>query len=480
MKRDKVFPESGLKGYELTKMLPGHKAGDTRWNSGKTFGFVYHPGEPQSKISEAYQEAFRYESTLNPSAFPSLRKFEKDVVGMATDLMHGDRKAAGSVTTGGSESIFLALKVARQAAVESGKKEGPFEVILPETAHPAFLKACHYLSLKAVVVPVDGQMMADPGAMQDAINENTILLACSAPCFPCGVVDPVCHLGKVAQKYHLLLHVDACMGGFMLPFMEEAGYKVPEFDFRVPGVTSISLDAHKYGYAPKGVSLILYRNRELRRKQFFIHTEWSGGIFASTTFSGTKSGGPLAGCWAIMNHLGREGYRNMARKVMETTQIIREGIENMEGLHILGDPSMSVLAFTSTHGNIYNIGDALASRGWYLDRLQFPEALHLTITRLNLGMADEFLDDLREIMGNTEELNNARKGMQESVKAVEMITKLLPAGVTNKVARRAGSQMENPGEEDKASQAAFYGISASFDNRKSVRRLVENLLDGMY
>ncbi len=479
MKTDNVFPESGLKRYELTKLLPAHKAGDARWDSGKTFGFVYHPGESHAKISEAYQEAFRYESTLNPSAFPSLRKFEKEVVGMATELMHGDSKVAGSVTTGGTESIFLALKVARQAAVETGKNEGPFEVILPETAHPAFLKACHYLSLKAVVVPVDGQMMADPGAMQDAINENTIMLACSAPCFPCGVVDPVRRLGKVAQKYHLLLHVDACMGGFMLPFMEDLGYKVPEFDFRVPGVTSISLDAHKYGYAPKGVSIILYRNRELRRKQFFIHTEWSGGIFASTTFSGTKGGGPLAGCWAIMNHLGREGYRTMARKVMDTTRIIRDGIENMEGLHILGDPSMSVLAFSSTHGNIYNIGDALASRGWYIDRLQFPEALHLTITRLNLGMADEFLEDLQEIVGNREELNNARKGMQESVKAVEMITKLLPAGITNKVARRAGSQMESSGEEV-GSQAALYGISASFDNRKSVQRLVENLLDGMY
>ena len=480
MKTDKVFPECGLKGYELTKMLPGHKSCDARWNSGKTFGFVYHPGEPHARISEAYQDAFRYESTLNPSAFPSLRKFEKDVVGMATDLMHGDHKAAGNVTIGGSESIFLALKVARQAAVDTGKKDGPFEVILPGTAHPAFLKACHYLSIKAVIVPVDEQMMADPGAMQDAINENTILLACSAPCFPCGVVDPVRRLGKVAQKYHLLMHVDACMGGFMLPFMEELGYKVPEFDFRVPGVTSISLDAHKYGYAPKGVSIILYRNRELRRKQFFIHTEWSGGIFASTTFSGTKSGGPLAGCWAIMNHLGREGYRNMAGKVMETTRIIREGIEKMEGLHIVGDPSMSVLAFSSEHGNIYNIGDALASRGWYIDRLQFPEALHLTITRLNLGMADEFLGDLQQIMGNEEELNNARKGMHKSVKAVEMITKLLPAGITDKVARLAGSQMESPGEEEKGSQAALYGISASFDNRKNVRRLVENLLDGMY
>jgi glutamate/tyrosine decarboxylase-like PLP-dependent enzyme len=480
MKTDLTFPEQGLTGHELTNMLSGHKAGDAQWNMGKTFGFVYHPGNQYAKLSEVYRSAFQYESTLNPSAFPSLRKFEKEVIGMATELMHGDRHVAGSVTTGGTESIFLALKVARDLARESGKKEEPFEVVLPETAHPAFLKACHYLSMKAVVVPVDGQMMADPGAMQEAINGNTILMACSAPCFPCGVVDPVRRMGEVALKHHLLLHVDACMGGFMLPFMEESGYDVPEFDFRVPGVTSISLDAHKYGYAPKGVSIILYRNRELRRKQFFIHTEWSGGIFASTTFSGTRSGGPLAGCWAIMNNMGREGYRTLARQVMETTRIIREGIENMEGLHIVGDPAMSLLAFTSSHGNIYNIGDALASKGWYLDRLQFPEALHLTITQLNLGMAGEFLRDLHEIMGNEASLLRAKKGMQKSVKWVDRITRVLPAGITEKMARLAGSQMDGSDKKENGSQAALYGISASFDNRKNVQRLVENLLDGMY
>jgi sphinganine-1-phosphate aldolase len=480
MKTDKIFPEQGISGSELTHILSDHKAGDAQWELGKTFGFVYHPGSQHAKLPEAYQEAFRYESTLNPSAFPSLRKFEKEVVAMATEMVNGDRLVAGSVTTGGTESIFLAMKVAREVAMESGKKEGPFEVILPETAHPAFLKACHYLSLKAVFVPVDAQMMADPEAMQHAINGNTILMACSAPCFPCGVVDPVRRLGEIALRHHLLLHVDACMGGFMLPFMEEMGYQVPEFDFRVPGVTSISMDAHKYGYAPKGVSIILYRNRELRRKQFFIHTEWSGGIFASTTFSGTRSGGPVAGAWAIMKHMGRVGYNTLVRQVMETTQIIREGIENIEGLQIVGDPDMSVMAFSSDQHNIYNIGDALTARGWYLDRLQFPEALHLTITQLNLGMANEFLRDLQEIMADEASLTSAKKGMQKSVKWVDRITRVLPNGITEKAARLAGSHMGGSGGKEQGSQAALYGISSSLDNRKNVRSLVENLLDGMY
>jgi glutamate/tyrosine decarboxylase-like PLP-dependent enzyme len=480
MKKESMFPESGKTGHELTSMLSEHKTGDAQWNDGRTFGFVYHPGEQFVKIAETYQEAFRYESTLNPSAFPSLRKFEKEVIGMARELVHGDRHVAGSVTTGGTESIFLSMKVARDLAMEKGKKDLPFEVILPETAHPAFLKASHYLSLKPVIVPVDSNFQADPVAMENAIHPNTILLACSAPCFPCGVLDPVRRLGKIALKHGLLLHVDACMGGFMLPFMEDLGYPVPEFDFRVPGVSSISLDAHKYGYAPKGVSIILYRNRKLRRKQFFIHTEWSGGIFASTTFSGTRSGGPLAGCWAIMNHLGREGYRSLAFKVMESTRIIREGIEDLEDLQIVGDPDMSLLAFTSREGNIYNIGDALAGKGWYLDRLQFPEGLHLTITQLNAGKEKEFLSDLREVLANESSLRHARKGMEKSVRWVDRVTSVLPGKITDRVARIAGSHMKDPKTGDRGSQAALYGISATFDNRIDVRRLVENLLDGMY
>jgi len=354
------------------------------------------------------------------------------------------------------------------------------EVILPETAHPAFLKACHYLSLKAVVVPVSEDGKADPEAMCEAITPQTILLAASAPCFPYGVVDPVKELGKIALRHKVLLHVDACMGGFMLPFMEELGYQLPEFDFRVPGVSSISLDAHKYGYAPKGTSIILYKSRKLRKKQFFIQTEWPGGIFASTTFMGTKSGGPVAGCWAIMKHLGREGYREVASEVMQTSLRIRAGIEGFESLEIIGNPQMSVLAFTSKAGNIFNIGDALQGRGWHLDRLQFPDALHLTVTQLNIGMEGDFLKDLQEILGEEQELKKEYKTTQTSIHIADTINRTFPSAVVDRLWGLTGKMMNRTGGKSRIPQAALYGISASGTNRKNIRKMILGLLDGMY
>jgi len=399
---------------------------------------------------------------------------------MAVELMHGNHQTAGNVTSGGSESIFLALKVARDSAADEDKGNTLWEVVLPETTHPAFLKACHYLGLKAVIVPVDGDKRADLDAIEKAITSRTILLACSAPCFPYGVVDPVSELGKLARKHKLLCHVDACLGGFMLPFLEDIGYPVPCFDFRVRGVTSISLDAHKYGYSPKGVSIVLYKNRKLRRNQFFVHADWSGGIFASTTFMGTKSGGPLAGCWAVMNSLGREGYQTIARQVMKTSTQLRLGIDAHESLHVIGRPDMSVMAFTSDHGNIFNIGDALTSKGWHLDRLQFPDALHLTVTQLNIGKEEEFLKDLDEVMENESSLDQEYRAQKKSVSIVRALTTILPGASVEMLARKAGKQNKKAESKIKIPQAALYGISASLGNRKDVNKLVLNLLDGMY
>jgi sphinganine-1-phosphate aldolase len=480
MKGNKLFKEKGMPGVTLTRMVDDHKAGDANWNEGKTFGFVFHPGGEHAHLTEAYRAAFQHESTLNPSAFPSLQKFEKEVIGMAGELMHGNRQVAGNVTTGGTESIFLALKVAREQARKRPGNEIKGEVILPKTSHPAFLKACSYLSLKPVMVPVNEEGRADPEAMEEAITPQTILMAASAPCFPFGVVDPIEELGKIALKNRLLFHVDACMGGFMLPFMEELGYAVPRFDFRVPGVTSISLDAHKYGYAPKGTSIILYKNRKLRREQFFIHTEWPGGIFASTTFMGTKSGGPVAGCWAIMNHFGRNGYREIVKDVMDTTQRIRAGIAGFDSLDIIGNPDMSLLAFTSKTGNIFNIGDALHRKGWYLDRLQFPDALHMTITRLNIGMEEKFLRDLADVLGEEVNLLKEQKATQVTIRIADTLSKILPSAVVDILSRWAGGKMGRAGKGSRIPEAALYGISSSGRNRKNIRKLVTNLLDGMY
>ena len=479
MKRSK-FTEKGLSSSDLSDLLESHKSGDIQWKEGKLFGFVYYPGSQHARISEKYYRAFFHESTLNPSTFPSLKKFEKDIIRMATDLLHGDTKVAGNITSGGTESIFLALKVARDLAREKETHLNNFEAILPVTAHPAFLKACQYLSIKPIIIPVTEDKRADVIAIKEAITSRTILVACSAPCFPYGVVDPVLEIGRIAENHNLLCHVDACMGGFMLPFLEELGYPVPDFDFRVPGVTSISLDAHKYGYAPKGASIILYRNRKLRKKQFFVHTDWPGGIFATTTFMGTKSGGPVAGCWAIMNHLGREGYRKIAEEVMRTTQVIRDGIQKIEGLKIVGDPDMSVLAFTSENKDIFNIANALSENGWHLDLLQFPDCLHLTVTKLNVGREEEFLRDLREIIGDTSELHKACKTINTSVKVAGGLSRVLPPSVFRSLTRLAEKKLNKTGKSGSIPQAALYGISASFRNRKNVKRIVENLLDVMF
>ena len=480
MVKSSKFKEKGLSASELAELLELHKSGDIRWDEGKLFGFVYYPGTRYARISERYYKAFLHESTLNPSTFPSLKEFEKDIIRMAADLLHGDTKVTGNITSGGTESIFLALKVARDLAREKETHLNNFEAILPVTVHPAFLKACQYLSIKPIIIPVTEDKRADVIAIKEAITSRTILVACSAPCFPYGVVDPVLEIGRIAENHNLLCHVDACMGGFMLPFLEELGYPVPDFDFRVPGVTSISLDAHKYGYAPKGASIILYRHRKLRKKQFFIHTDWPGGIFASTTFMGTKSGGPVAGCWAIMHHLGREGYRKIAEEVMRTTQVIRDGIQEIEGLKIVGDPDMSVLAFTSENKDIFNIADALSENGWHLDLLQFPDCLHLTVTKLNVGKEEEFLKDLKEIMYDTSELHKVCKTTKTSVKLAVGLMRVLPPSLFKSLTRLAGKNINKTGKRSHIHQAALHGISGTFRNRKNVKRIVEDLLDGMF
>lgn len=477
METKHTIPEQGHSAGYLMETLQSLKSADARWDQGKVFGFVYHPGPRYARLSEAYLNAFLHENTLNPNSFPSLKNFEKDVTQMAVELMHGNSRVAGNITSGGSESIFLALKVARDTAIEKGNHTLPLEVVIPETAHPAFLKACHYLALKPVIIPVAEDKRADVIAMKAAITDRSILMVCSAPCFPYGVVDPVRKLAEVASRADMLLHVDACMGGFLLPFLEDLDYPVPEFDFRIRGVSSISLDAHKYGYAPKGVSVILYKNRKLRRKQFFVHPDWPGGIFASTTFMGTKSGGPLAGCWAVMKHLGRDGYSRIAAQLMHTTRAITEGIEKHKDLHVIGNPHMSVLSFTSDAGDILQVGDALQARGWHLDYLQFPDALHLTITPLNIGKETEFVKDLGEILQNKKALRQESRTAKSTVKAVRTLSGMLPDTSFDWLTKKAG----NLNKGDKGHRmAALYGISASLKNRNKVSKLVHNLLDGLY
>jgi sphinganine-1-phosphate aldolase len=389
------FPSNRTPAGQVLERMRQAREHDAQWHDGRVFSLVFFAGDDVlDLIKEAYT-LFISENGLNPMAFPSLRRFETEVVGMAACLLGGDDETAGNMTSGGTESILMAVKTARDwARAESPAITAP-EMVLPCSAHPAFHKAGHYFGVKPVVIPVGADYRADVPAAEAAITGNTILVVGSAPAYPFGVVDPISELGRIAQAHGLLCHVDACVGGFVLPFVRKLGYSVPDFDFRVPGVTSMSADLHKYAYAAKGASVILYRSRALRRYQFHVYTDWPGGVYASPSMTGTRPGGAIAAAWAVLHYLGEEGYLALAGEVMGTSRKLQDGIRAIPGLTILGEPVGSILAIASDTLDAYQVGDEMARRGWCLDRQQLPPSLHMTVTPAHTRAADRFLDDLR-------------------------------------------------------------------------------------
>ncbi len=456
---------------------------DARWQEGKAWSLVYHLGDeaPQfSAVPDLLQDAYTMffaENGLSPMAFPSLRRFEAEVVSMTASLLGGDDKTAGNMTSGGTESILLAVKTARDWARAKDPANTQPEIILPLTAHPAFEKAAHYFCVKPVHIPVGPDFRADVDAARAAITPRTILLVGSAPSYPHGVVDPIPELAQVAQENGLLFHVDACVGGFMLPFVRKLGYPMPDFDFRVPGVTSMSADLHKYAYAAKGASVVLYHNKALRRHQFFAYTEWPGGIYPSPTMVGTRPAGPIAAAWAILNHLGEEGYLEIADTVMKTVTRIGDGVQAIDGIEILGDPAMSILAIGSDRLNIYEIGDELAERGWYLDRQHLPPSLHLTVTHAHAQVAERFLADLEQAVARVKRFSLARLSNTMTVALVEAAGKLLPADLMSALMARAPSLAGLEGAAIPKRSAAMYGMMATLPNRGDLEQLVLDVMD---
>jgi sphinganine-1-phosphate aldolase len=474
------FPEKGSGSETILESMEKIRQSDTEWKTGKMFGYVFDPGDEASVLAEKAFLNFAHLNRLSPTSFPSLRKFENEVVSMCAHLLHGDENVVGSVTSGGTESIIMAVLVAREMDKNKDKRGHNPEVIMPVTAHPAFLKACHYLSLTPRIIPVGEDKRVDVNLFRQAINDDTILLVCSAPCFPFGVIDHVAEIASIAIEKKKLLHVDACMGGFMLPFMKDVGYPVPGFDFKLPGVTSISLDAHKFGYSMKGASIILYRNPEMRMKQFYIYPDWPGGIFASVALMGTRSGGSVAGAWALINYMGKEGYRKIVKQVIEATKKIISGINSIPGLHVISNPDMSLLAFTSEKYDIFTIADMMEEKGWHLDRQQLPDSLHLTISKGNVETADQFISDLREVMSQTEKLQSEAKSAQFTVRAAKVASKILPGKTIGKIAARMSRKEQSEDSHKPPRQAAIYGITGSLKSRDKVSDAIAGLLDEMY
>lgn len=450
---------------------------DVKWRQGKTWSLVYHVDDGVTDLLKAAYTTFFSENGLNPMAFPSLKQFEAEVVAMTAGLLGGDDQTVGNMTSGGTESLLMAVKTARDWARANKPGVGQPEMILPATAHPAFDKAAHYFGVKPVRIPVGADFRADVEAARGAVTPDTILIVGSAPSYPQGVVDPVGELAQIAHEQGILCHVDACVGGFMLPFVRRLGYPVPEFDFCLPGVTSMSADLHKYAYAAKGASVILYRSRALRRHQFFVTTDWSGGIYASPTMAGTRPAGPIAAAWAIMHHLGEEGYLEIADTVMQTVTKLRQGIASIEGVKVLGEPAMSILALGSDALNVYEIGDELTLRGWHMDRQQNPPSLHLTVTYAHAPVADRFLEDLEAAVARVKRFSLNRLANSTKVGLVRAAARLLPAEVMSALTARSSSMTGLKGAALPRRSAAMYGMMASLPNRGDLNELVLDVLD---
>ncbi|MEP0804346.1 MAG: aspartate aminotransferase family protein [Chloroflexota bacterium] len=394
------IPEKGLSKEQVLGALQAFKSRDMDWKAGKVWCYVYNPGEdPAEVVKEAYL-SFLTENGLDPTVFPSMLKLETDVVRMLATLLRGDQNVVGHLTTGGTESIMLAVKTARDRARALHPEITQPEMVLPKTAHAAFHKAAHYLGVRPVVVPINPEtFQVEAEAMRAAVTPNTILLVASAPSYSQGVIDPIVEIGKIAQEKDVLFHVDACVGGIHLSFMRELGYDVPDFDFTVPGVTSISADLHKYGYAAKGASCIMYRSKDIRKYQIFACTDTTAYTLINPTVLSTKSGGPMAGAWAILTYLGEEGFMRIVQSVQQATQKLIEGINAIPELQVLGKPAMCMFSFKSDVINVYQLADRMAKRGWYIQG-QFstpytPRSLHVSVNYGTIHQVDALLADLR-------------------------------------------------------------------------------------
>ncbi len=395
------LPPKGRSREEVLGILREYKREDLDWGSGRAFGYVFDPGKDVVDLGKQVYSMFLSKSGLDFSVYPSLLRLENDLVALLAAHLGGDANVVGNFTSGGTESIMLAVKAARDFARATKPGIERPEMILPETGHAAFHKAAHYLGLKVVPTAVDPRtFQADVTAVRNAITANTILIVGSAPSYAHGVIDPIEDLARVAQEKDILFHCDCCMGGFLLPYFRRLGEPVPPFDFSVPGITSISVDLHKYAYTPKGASLVLYRSRGLRRFQMFTCARWAGYTVINPTVQSTKTGGPLAAAWAVLQHVGDDGYLEIARRKLDATRRITKGIEAIPDLRVLARPQMSLVAFTSETVNVFHIVDEVNSRGWYIQPQlavgPSPANIHLSINLSNVDRVDEFLRDLRE------------------------------------------------------------------------------------
>lgn len=459
MSYTKQLPPRGLSQSQVLDRIREYETlSEVQWENGCVSGAVYWGDETLTSLLVKVYGEFVWSNPLHPDIFPGVRKMEAEVVRMACTLFQGGPESCGTVTSGGTESILMACKAYRDMAYERGVKYP--EILAPVSVHAAFDKAAHYFGMTLVHVALDKKSMkVDVKAMRRAINKNTAMLVCSTPQFPHGIIDPVEEVAELAVRYNLPLHVDACLGGFLIVFMEKAGYRLAPFDFRVKGVTSISADTHKYGFAPKGSSVILYSHKRFRHYQYFVAPDWQGGIYASPSVAGSRPGGIIAACWATMMHLGEDGYVDATRKIIGTAREIKEAIARIDGVFVFGEPEVSVVAIGSHDFDIFRLSNALTTKGWNLNTLQYPSSIHICCTVLHTksGVADHFVRDVKEqvaiIMKNPKEKTTgmgAIYGMAQSIPDRSMVTEIsrgfLDCLYSTEASKPISSQMNGNGK----------------------------------
>jgi sphinganine-1-phosphate aldolase len=378
--------------------LVARKAGDYDWRAGRVPLYVYHDDEELLTVCREAYNLYFSENALGRRAFPSLARMEEEIVQMSLSLFHAPAGAGGSFTCGGTESIFLAVKTARDLFRAANLSDDRPNIVVPRTAHPAFDKAAHYLGVDVIRTDVGTDLRSNVAGMKDAIDGRTMMIVGSAPCYPYGVFDSISLLGEVALAKRVWLHVDACLGGFLAPFARDEGYPIPEFDFSIAGVTSLSADLHKYGFSAKGASVLLYRSASVQKYQAFHFKNWPRGTYSTETFLGSRPGGCISSAWAVSQYLGRAGYRRLARKTMEAKQRLVAGIEKIAGLEVIRPSDLSIVLYRSGEESIdiQAVAERLGERGWFVGRSREPEGLHLALNAVHVPVIDKYLIDLDE------------------------------------------------------------------------------------
>jgi len=410
----KNMPKHGQAWPELKTEMINRGSGDAKWREGKTAVYVFNAGEDVARVQKEAYTLYMSENGLGPAAFPSLKQMEDEVIGMGLSLLHAPETGVGSITSGGTDSITMAIKAARD--YHRSKHPSPaiqkLNIVAPFSAHPAFDKAAQMMDLKLRRIACGPNLLADPAAMSAAIDANTMMIVGSAPCFPYGLIDPIEALGQIAERENKWLHVDACVGGYIAPFVRMNGADIKPFDFEVNGVSSMSADLHKYGYCAKGASSVLFRSEDLMAHMIFDCDGWPGGRMITPTLSGTRPGGAISAAWAVMNYLGIEGYKSKQKMVTDARETIEEGVTAL-GFEILGTPQVGIVAFSHPTENVYAIYKQMYKRGWFTSLTTEPRSLHLMLSPFHAEVTDIYLMDLKNSLeqvmsGDTDAVTESR------------------------------------------------------------------------